>query len=132
MKYIYAFLKHAFLFSFSNLIAITIITLYLNTLESLYTTDINIFINIGILFLSFAMIFTIIPYIIIIALIKATKDAPILEYIIGGTITPIFLYLLIGHLTLIAILIVIGALCGAIYGFLDKRIPIPIDNNLNQ
>lgn len=124
-----AFIKHILLFVFANILAAMILGLLITIFSGYFKADIGNII-VGVLFFAmFGMAFTVIPYAIAISIIKGIKDSPIWAYAIGGLASPLFLYLWFANTVstakdsiLIVAFMVAGAVCGAVYGVLDKKI----------
>jgi len=124
--------KHLLLFVLVNLLAATIILIVDKGVTVLGSGG-SVFIIV--IFAVFAMVYNIIPYLILLHFLKSKPETSLLKYAIAGAICPaaIIFHLLISAITseyktfsflLVLLLMVIGAACGVLYGFLDKKIQV--------
>ena len=126
--------KHILLFIFANFLAAIILGIIIVIIEGSLDISIVNLIN-GVKFLAiltiFGVVITIIPYLIAISIIKAIQDSPVWAYAIGGAASPLFLYFgvvntvsNIEDFLFIVIFAGTGAICGFVYGLLDRKIQI--------
>lgn len=112
----------------ANILAAAMLGLLISIFSGSFNADIGNFIAGVLFFAMFGTAFTVIPYTIAISIIKGIKDSPIWAYAIGGLASPLFLYLWFANTVsnakdsiLIVAFMFTGAVCGAVYGVLDKK-----------
>lgn len=122
-------IKHPLLFAFSNVLALFLIIIsgmLLDPSPDNYFLAKALVTSLG--FSPFAMGFTIIPYSIAFSIIKSNPHPSLWAYILGGVMSPFFLYMLFiisGASTLISFIAIDGAICGLVYGLLDRATQQP-------
>lgn len=128
-KYFLFFIKHLSLYFIVNILGAA----FFGLCSTLMYSSGNVFyllkdfIEGTVIFLFYGSILNLIPYLILLSIIKSNQEKTIKQYITAGILCPVMFnvpltFVFFGlNLIFLPVLCPIGAICGALYGYLDKK-----------